>query len=524
MDLTTLQSILTIGETVAVEFKRCGNGIESDTYESVCSFLNRFGGDLFLGVLDDGTVSGVPEKSASDMVKNFISVVSNPAMFSPTVYLAPKIIEDEAGHKIIHVHVPPSAEVHSYKKVIYDRVDDADVKVTATSAIAQMYIRKQNIFTEKKIFPYAKISDLRLDLLPRVRQMAVNHAGGEHPWKDLNDEELLKSAGLYGTDMATGESGYNLAAIMLLGKDDVIRDVCPAYLTDALLRKVNVDRYDDREIVQTNLIESYDRLMEFARKHLLDKFFLEDDARVSLRNILAREMISNVLMHREFTSPYMAKFVIEKERMYVENANRATGDGFITPDNLEPNPKNPIIASFFRNIGLADTLGSGTRKLFKYSKYYSGRNPEFKEGDVFRIIVPLDDAYSFDYNLDSSLRVNTGRNNSEKMPVNRENMPENDEKASVTGKKAPLTKKIAPVSGEKIPEKNAGKKVQKKTLEQYATILAYMSDVPECSSAELCGVLNVKSRRIRELLRQLEDAGKIEATATYRNRRYRVKS
>ena len=35
-------------------------------------------------------------------------------------------------------------------KVIYDRVDDADVKVTATGAIAQMYIRKQNIFTEKK--------------------------------------------------------------------------------------------------------------------------------------------------------------------------------------------------------------------------------------------------------------------------------------------------------------------------------------------------------------------------------------
>ena len=51
MDLNEMQSIFTIGETVAVEFKRCGNGIESDTYETVCSFLNRFGGDLFLGVL-----------------------------------------------------------------------------------------------------------------------------------------------------------------------------------------------------------------------------------------------------------------------------------------------------------------------------------------------------------------------------------------------------------------------------------------------------------------------------------------
>ena len=36
--------------------------------------------------------------------------------------------------------------------MIYDRVGDADVKVTATGRIAALYIRKQNIFTEKKIY------------------------------------------------------------------------------------------------------------------------------------------------------------------------------------------------------------------------------------------------------------------------------------------------------------------------------------------------------------------------------------
>lgn len=102
-------------------------------------------------------------------------------------------------------------------------------------------------------------------------------------------------------------------------------------------------------------------------------------------------------MHREFTNSYTAKFVIEKERMYVENANRAASDGYITVDNLEPIPKNPIIASFFRNIGYADQLGSDVRNLFKYSKYYSGQIPEFIEGDIFRIIVPLDDTYSYDF-------------------------------------------------------------------------------------------------------------------------------
>ena len=38
-------------------------------YQSVFSFLNRFGGDIYLGVEDDGTVCGVPENAAGDMVK-----------------------------------------------------------------------------------------------------------------------------------------------------------------------------------------------------------------------------------------------------------------------------------------------------------------------------------------------------------------------------------------------------------------------------------------------------------------------
>ena len=486
MDLKEFQSILTIGETVAVEFKRCGNGIESDTYETVCSFLNRFGGDIFMGVLDDGTVVGVPEKAASDMIKNFIKVISNPALFTPTVYLVPEIIKYNEKYTIIHVHIPPSAEVHSYKKVIYDRVDDADVKVTATSAIAQMYIRKQNIFTERKIYPYAKMEDLRLDLLPKIRILAINHAGGNHPWATMDDYTLLKSAGLYGHDIVTGEEGYNLAAIMLLGKDDVILNVAPTYVTDALVRKVNVDRYDDREIIKTNLIDSYSQLLEFGRKHLPDKFFLEDTVNKSLRNTIVREMVSNTLMHREFTSSYTAKFVIEKDRMYIENANRSIKDGSITVDNLEPISKNPIIAAFFRNIGYADQLGSGVRKLFKYSKFYSGSQPEFIEGDVFKIIVPLDENYSYD-----AIFVNK---NADKMPVNADKEP---------------------ISVDKGMEDTLS--YQQKMIYQY------MKEHGKATSQQIAELLEVKQRRAREILGELIHMDLIEKHGAYKSTVYVLK-
>ena len=437
VDKNRFYQILKIGETVAVEFKRCGGHIDNDVYETVCSFSNRFGGDIFLGVTDRGVVEGVPENAAAEMIKNFIAVVSNPALFSPTLYLDPDIMKYN-NKEIIHIHVPSGGDVCTFKKVIYDRVNDADVKVTSTVQIAQMYIRKQEIYTERKVFPYLKKEDLRLDLLPKLRIMAVNNAGGNHPWKDMDDDELFKSSRLYIEDPVTGKSGFNLAAAMLLGKDETVLNVCPAYVTDAILRKVNVDRYDDRDFIQSNLVESYSRLFDFAKKHLPDKFYVEDLERKSLRNIIVREMIGNTLMHREFSSAYQAKFVIEKERMYTENANRTKKEGFITPKNFEPYPKNPIIASFFRAIGFADQLGSGVRKIFKYTKLYSGENPVFAESDIFRITVPLNELYSFDLlapDKQENIDVKSSEDKSDPLndpiklnfdPINSESDPIND--------------------------------------------------------------------------------------------------
>ena len=237
-------------------------------------------------------------------------------------------------------------------------------------------------------------------------------------------------------------------------------------------------------------LSTYDILMEFARKHLLDKFFLEGVSRISLRNIIAREMISNTLMHREFTSSYIAKFVIEENRMYVENASRAVKNGFITPDNMEPNPKNPIIASFFRNIGYADTLGSGIRKLFKYSEYYSGQYPEFKEGDIFKITVPLDDSYSLDFDLENEPQKGLNE------PQNGLNEPQN-------GLNEPQKGLNEPQKGLNEPQKM----IRKHRIEK---IIEIILDNPHITRAELSRLLGVSEATIKRDVSELNKSGKIE--------------
>jgi len=76
--------------------------------------------------------------------------------------------------------------------------------------------------------------------------------------------------------------------------------------------------------------------------------------------------------------------------VFAENSNKPHGYGLIDPAHFSPFPKNPVIARFFKEMGLADELGSGVRKLFKYCHHYSGgKSPELVEGDIFTCFVPL---------------------------------------------------------------------------------------------------------------------------------------
>lgn len=387
MEQHELNKLLNQGEGISIEFKRCGNLPEQDTFETICSFANRQGGNIFLGVLDNGTVSGVNAKRLLEIQRNIVNTVNNPKLFNVAPALEFETIP-YGDAVVIRVWVPVSSIVHKYKGVVFDRSVDSDIKVETDSQLSALYIRKQEYYSERKVYRFLQKEDLRLDLLPRVRTMA-SMKRANHPWIELDDESLLRSANLYLKDYETGEEGFTLAAALILGKDDVIASIAPAYKTDAYVQLEDTDRYDDRLIVRTNLIEAYDALLGFAQKHLPDRFFLEGTQAVSLRDIISRELITNTLIHREYTNPFPAKFVIDRDGIHTENASRPRFIGVLSPERFNPLPKNPIIADFFTNIGLAETLGSGTRNLFKYSWIYGGGEPVLEEGDVFRASVPL---------------------------------------------------------------------------------------------------------------------------------------
>lgn len=130
--------------------------------------------------------------------------------------------------------------------------------------------------------------------------------------------------------------------------------------------------------------------MAFVNKHLPDKFYLEGDVRISLRERIFREIISNMLIHREFTNGVQSSFVIYNDRVEAKNANKPHYYGHLLPGQFEPFPKNPNIANFFVQMAHAENLGTGIRNVYRYAKAYAGTDLlYFYEDDIFKAIIPI---------------------------------------------------------------------------------------------------------------------------------------
>ena len=390
MDINNNQILALIrrGEGIDLEFKTCRNQINRDVYETVCAFLNRHGGTILLGVSDSGDIQGIDPDACGQLKKDFVTAIKNPQKITSPTYLSVNEINVD-GKFLLHIFVPESSQVHRCNGRIYDRNEDGDLDITDhTVQVAQLYQRKQATYSENRVYPWIQPKDLRADLIDLCRRhVRINRKN--HPWVGMDDASLLQSAQLVQTDPETSKTGVTLAGVMLFGHDNQILQVCPAHRTDLLLRKVDVDRYDDRDLVRTNLIDSYDRILAFIQKHLPDPFYLEGIERRSLRDHIFREVASNMLIHREYSSGATSRLVIEYGRVVTDNPSRPHGFGLLNPDTMVPYQKNPILSAFFREIDRADELGSGMRKMMLYGKKYGGTDPQMIEGDNFRMIISV---------------------------------------------------------------------------------------------------------------------------------------
>lgn len=391
MTINDIRRIISQGEGVVIEFKDATGGVPSSFYESAVSMSNTDGGVILLGVDDDRTIMGLTVEDCKQMQTDLVTALNESDCVWPSIFVQPFTVTLPEG-AILVCQLTASSQVHEYKGDIYVREDEADICITDNQQrIGDLYLRKRNFFTETIIYPYMTMDDLDAALFDKARSLIRGYRS-DHPWLMLSNEELLKSSSLRTKDYQTGKEGLTLAAALVFGKDTTIQSILPAYKVEAMVRIQNTDRWDDRLMppLRTNLIDTYLQLKAFVNKHLPEKFYMEGDQRIDLRDKIFREVVANCIVHREYTSSYATELIITAGEVRITNPNRPLFHGFINRNNFSPYPKNPNLRKFFTAFGWTEEIGSGVRNTSHYLPLYSGGAlPSFEEREIFVTSLPL---------------------------------------------------------------------------------------------------------------------------------------
>ncbi len=203
-------------------------------------------------------------------------------------------------------------------------------------------------------------------------------------------------------------------------------------------------------------------------------------------------------MHREYSSPFPAKVIIEKDKILTENANKTYHYGRIMADSFTPYPKNPIIANFFNNIGRADELGSGVRNLFKYTKMYADSDPVMFEDDVFRVEVPL-------------FKNDNEAINSDNGAINGDNGAINGDNGAINGDNGAINSDNGVINGDNRAIKNLDKRE--------VIIYQYIIENGSVSNSQACELLGLKPPTVRKIFRKMIDKSIIYPTGGKRKQK-----
>ncbi|MGB4268225.1 MAG: HTH domain-containing protein [Spirochaetota bacterium] len=142
--------------------------------------------------------------------------------------------------------------------------------------------------------------------------------------------------------------------------------------------------------------------------------------------------------------------------------------------DFTPFPKNPTIARIFKEIGLADELGSGVRNLVKYVKIYSDDEPVFIEEDIFKIIIPLKEDLVNQHSEDKS------------------------------------SHKTVEKTVEKSSQKSSQKGSQKGSQKNSQKILELIKQNKQITIEELSNILGITDRAIKKNIAKLKQQGKLK--------------
>ena len=475
-----------------LEVKKAKGGLPNSLWETYSAFANCNGGAIILGVKEreDGSWYTTNLQNKNKLLKEFWDTINNRKKVSVNLLKEDDVHTYEINGDLIIVIYVSKAERHFKPIYINDDIfggtfrrnhegdyhcSEAEVKGMLRDQVDKGIDNKILISMDTDVFFTETVKSFR------ARHAAVNP---DHVWHKLNDDDYLERIGAAAVSDIDGKLHPTVAGLLMFGEEYKIRYEFPEYFLDYREVLDPSIRWTDRLESSSgewsgNLLDFFFQMERKLMRDLKRPFKLEGITRVDDTPVhkAIREALANCIANSDFNFPRGIVIIKNNDSIIIENPGSIiTGKKQMLKGGVSE-PRNKIIMKMFNLIRVGERAGSGVPDIFNIWESEGWRSPDVKE--LFqpdRTILTL----SF------------------------------------------KTKQAAKTSGKNKRQKQAAK-TSGKTVENKKRIVAFIADNGQVKTSDISEHVGLSQQRVRVLLAELTEDGRITPIGVGRARVYMCK-
>lgn len=366
-------------ETLTIEFKSDIDCLdEKELVSEIVGMTNTEGGVLYLGVEDNGDITGVHKKHRDP--NGAMALIANKTV--PSLSVRAEIIEEE-GIEVLQIQIPMSKTIIATSD---GKIQRRRLKPDGSPENVPMYPYEipgrlsslSQLDYSAQILLGATMDDLDENERDRLRNI-IKYRKGDKTLLELTDEELDKALQLVKEE--AGVLYPTVTGMLLLGKEDRIAELLPT--AKAVFQVLEGTKVRKNEQTSKPLLATFEMFEEYMKAWNPEREMEYGLFRVPIPEFSEaayREGLVNAFCHRDYTVIQAVRVAIEDEGLTISSPG-----GFIEGVNLknlltvEPHGRNPVLADALKRIGLAEKTGRGIDRIFEGSIVFGRPLPDYSE-------------------------------------------------------------------------------------------------------------------------------------------------
>jgi len=353
---------------------------ETALAQEMVAFSNTLGGQIIIGVSDDGSISGL---SRADMGR-LSNLVSNAASQQVRPPINPITHNLELPEGLVMVVQIPAGIARPYMDkngVIWVKNGPDKRRATSREEIQRMYQRAGLIHSDEVPVNHASLADL--DLI-RFADFYEQQYGESLAEQTLPLPQVLENLNL------SREGQPNLAGMLLFGKHNPHK--LPAFVVKCVVYPgddIDLEVYQDSQDISGPLKSVFDDALGFLMRNTRQ---LQNGQNVNslgepqIPRLVYEELLANALIHRDYFVSAPIRIFMFANRIEIISPGHLPNN--LTIENIKygnSNIRNPILASFATKILPYRGLGNGIRRALK--AYPQLDFVDDREANLFKVIL-----------------------------------------------------------------------------------------------------------------------------------------